>query len=263
METAMIEILDTEPEVIALKLDGRLGREELDEVTTLVERSLEAHERTHIYVEIHDDFSFDVGAVASYAPRGAAMLTKLHRFGRIAVVTDVGWIRWAARIESAILPGMSYEIFDVAAHSEALAWVEGKRALPHAPSIMIMETDKPGVIGFEIDGKVSAAEAEAAADYFNAALEEDRPLRLLGKVKHLDGAAAGAFFDRGFLKTKLGLLGRLERYAIVGGPGWLRSWARTVDRLTKADIRHFKASEEPLAWQWLDAQPKDHRPLVS
>lgn len=259
----MLEILETGPGVIAVKFSGRMRGEEIDEVTTLIERSLEKHERTHIYVEIHDNFSVDLGAVAANAPRGAAMLTKLSRFGRIAVVTEERWIRWATRIESAILPGIGYETFDLAEHVDALAWVEGRRTLPHAPSIMIMETDRPDVIGFEIDGRISAVEADAAVDYFNAALEGDRPLRLLGKMKHLDGAELGAFFDRAFLKLKYDILGRLDRYAIVGGPAWLRAWVTALDKLTKADIRHFKASDEPLAWQWLGAEPRRHHPLIS
>lgn len=259
----MMEILETGPGVIAAKFSGRLGREEIEEIADLVERSLETHERTHVYVEIHDNFRVDVGALAASAPRGAAMLTKLHRFGRIAVVTEERWVRWATKIESAILPGISYETFDLAEHVDALAWVEGRRALPHAPSIMIMETDRPDVIGFEIDGRISAVEADAVVEYFNAALEADRPLRLLGKLKHLDGAELGAFFDRAFLKMKHDILGRLDRYAIVGGPAWLRAWVRALDKLTMADIRHFKSSEEPLAWQWLGAQPRTHRPLVS
>ena len=259
----MMEILQTEPGVIAVKFSGRMKAEEIDEVTTLVERSLEAHERTHIYVEIHDNFSFDVGAMAACLPRGAAMLTRLDRFGRIAIVSEQRWIRWATRIESAILPGISYETFELAERVQALAWVEGKRALPHAPSILIMETDKPEVIGFEVDGKISAVEADAAVDYFNAALEQDRPLRLLGKMKRIGGAELGAFFDRSFLKLKLDILGRLDRYAIVGGPAWLRMWVTALDKLMKADIRHFKASDEPLAWQWLGAEPRRFHPLVS
>lgn len=259
----MMEILETEPGVIAVKFSGRMKAEEIDEITILVERSLEAHGRTHLYVEIHDNFRFDLGAMAAYLPRGAAMLTKLDRFGRIAVVSEQRWIRWATKIESAILPGISYETFDLAEHVQALAWVEGKRALPHAPSIMILETDKPDVIGFEVDGRISAVEAEAAVDYFNAALEGDRPLRLLGKMKHIGGAELGAFFDRAFLKMKYDILGRLDRYAIVGGPAWLRAWVTVLDKLTKADIRHFKASDEPLAWQWLGAEPKRLHPLVS
>ena len=259
----MLEILETEPGVIAVKLSGRMKAGDMDEVTTLVERSIEAHERTHVYVEIHDNFSFDVGAMAACLPRGAAMLTKLDRFGRIAIVSEQRWIRWATRIESAILPGISYETFELAEHVQALAWVEGNRTLPHGPSIMIMETDKPDVIGFEVNGKISAVEAAAAVDYYNDALEEGRPLRLLGKMKHIGGAELGAFFDRAFLKLKRDILGRLDRYAIVGGPAWLRGWVAALDELAKADIRHFKASDEALAWQWLGAEPRGHRPLVA
>ncbi len=63
--------------------------------------------------------------------------------------------------------------------------------------------------------------------------------------------ASGASHDKGLIT------------AIVGGPAWLRAWVTALDKLTKAHIRHFKASDEALAWQWLDAQPKRHHPLVS
>ena len=55
------------------------------------------------------------------------MLGKLNRFGRVAVVADQAWIRAMTRIESAILPFISYRVFEPAQRDEALAWAKGER----------------------------------------------------------------------------------------------------------------------------------------
>ena len=178
----MIDYIQSSDDVIALRITGKLMRVELDEITKRVEKSLADREKTHIFVEIEDFSGFDVTALPEYLPRAAAMLGQLDRFGRIAVVSDLLWIRWATRIESALLPHISYETFTADERHRALAWVEGKLNPLHDPSIRIIETDKADVFGFELDGRISAADAEAAADYFNKALDRKRPLRLLART---------------------------------------------------------------------------------
>ncbi|MGD9636464.1 MAG: STAS/SEC14 domain-containing protein, partial [Pirellulales bacterium] len=148
-----------------------------------LERSLDEKEQTHLYVEVENFLGIEPAALPDYLPRAAAMLGKLRRFGRVAIVSDLRWIRWATKIESALLPHISYETFTSDERHRALAWVEGKLNPLHDPSIRIIETDQSDVLGFELNGRISAADAEFAADYFNKALAEDRPLRLLGRVK--------------------------------------------------------------------------------
>ena len=118
----MIEYIPSSKDVIALKITGRLMRAELDEITTRVETSLSANEKTHIFVEIEDFSGFDLTALPEYLPRAAAMLGRLGRFGRIAVVSDLRWIRWATKLESALLPHISYETFTADERHRALAW---------------------------------------------------------------------------------------------------------------------------------------------
>jgi hypothetical protein len=187
------------------------------------------------------------------------MVGKLRRFGRIAVVSDLRWIRWATKIESALLPFVSYETFTSDERHRALAWVEGKLHPLHDPSIRIIETDRADVLGFELNGRISAADAEFAADYFNKALAEERPLRLLGRVKCIDGAELGALLGHKYLAMKVGMLKRLDRYAIVGGPPWLCAWVSALDPLVSAELRYFPADQEPQAWDWLGAHPKGAR----
>lgn len=255
----MIQAIESSDDVLAIKITGKLIRDELLGLIERLERSLEQREKTHIFVEIEDFSGIDVTALPDYLPRAAAMLGKLRRFGRIAVVSDLTWIRWATKIESALLPHISYETFTGDERHRALAWVEGKLNPLHDPSIRIIETDRPDVLGFELNGRISAADAEFAADYFNKTLAEDRSLRLLGRVKCIDGAELGALFGHKYLAMKVGMLKRLERYAIVGGPAWLCAWVSALDPLVSAELRYFPADREAEAWDWLGAHPRDER----
>jgi hypothetical protein len=75
-----------------------------------------------------------------------------------------------------------------------------------------------------------------------------------------DGFELSGVLDCAYLPMKRGMLDRLERYALVGGPDWLASWVRALFRV---EIRHFPADQEALAWAWLGAEPKAKRPLVA
>ena len=259
----MIEILKSKSDVIALKVGGKMGREGLDAIVERVEKSLAEREKTHLFVEVEEFSGIELDALTEYLPRGLAMIGKLDRFGRIAIVADQPWVRAATRIESALLPRIRYELFDGKEREQALAWVEGRRAQPHGPALRIIETDRPGVLGFEVDGKIGANEMKAAIAYFGEAVSEGRTTRLLGRFKKFDGAEINTFLSADYYRMKLRMLERLERYAMIGGPIWLGPWAALLDPLFKAEIRHFAAEDEPQAWAWLGAEPARERPLAA
>lgn len=126
----MLEFIPTEEDVLALKAGGKLTREELNEVATRLERSLAAREKTHIFVEVAGFSGLEWDALGDYLPRAFAMLGKLARFGRVAIVSDQDWIRWAAKVESALMPHISYETFTADQRDAALAWVENGGEVP-------------------------------------------------------------------------------------------------------------------------------------
>src|SRR3546814_4924295 len=45
------------------------------------------------------------------------------------------WVRIASRIESALLPYVSYEVYPVAQRDRALAWVKGEVDTPHPQAV--------------------------------------------------------------------------------------------------------------------------------
>ena len=120
----MIETLPSAPDVIALRVRGRLGRSDLDPVIDRTEASLAERPKTHMFIEVESLGGFELSDLPHYLGRSLGLLKKLDRFGRIAVVSDETWLLWAARFESAILPHVSYRTFRRDRAAEARAWVE-------------------------------------------------------------------------------------------------------------------------------------------
>jgi hypothetical protein len=221
----------------------------------MVEQSLSGNDKTHMFIEAVGFGGFEAAHLPEYLRRALPLLGKLGRFGRIAVVSDQAWVRAAARIESALLPNIGYEVFDIDQREQALAWVEGRESRPRDAGIHVVETSRPDVLAFEIDGKLTRRDLEAVAERFSAAMAGKAPTRVLGRISRLDGAELGGLVDDDLIRMKFAALDSVERYAIVGGPAWLAGWVSIIDRLAKAEIRYFQLREEASAWEWVGAEP--------
>lgn len=258
----MFQFLPSEPPVIAAQLSGKMLRRDIEAYLDRLEASLASEPRTHLFIEVTNFSGLELDGLGDHVGRAVTLLGKLEQLGRVAMVADQKWLRWAAKIESALLPKVRYETFTSEERDQALAWVEGRRDQPHAPALKVIETDNPDVFGFELDGKVGAAELEAISHYFEAALERKRPLRLLGRIKHIGGFEMAGLRSKDYLEMKRDMLRHVERYALVGGPAWLKAWVAALDPFFNVDLRHFEADEEVEAWVWLDASPQTERTLL-
>lgn len=253
----MLEFLQTADDVIGMRLGGHMSQSEIEQILGRIETALEANEKTHLYVEAESYKGFDTAGFAQQMSRGWKMIGKLERFGRVAVVSDTSWIRWAARIESALLPGISYETFTMDEREQALSWVKGEEELPHRPAFTIIETDNPNVLGFELAGRITAEELDDVSDYFNAQLEQGRPKRLLGRLSHYRGFAPAGIMDEDFWAMKRDMIRTLTKYAVVGAPRWMESMIQALDPIFRVQIRCFDSASEAEAWEWLEAKPKE------
>lgn len=250
----MIEFLESGTDVLAVRITGKLAHDELQTVTERLERSLNAQEKTHVFVELVDYDGFPWSALGDYLPRAAKLLGQLERFGRVAIVTDIGWIRLAARVESALLPGIRYELFTPDERAQALAWVEGRSELPHRAATTLLTTDDPDVFGFALSGRIGAEEMHRLVARVRKLLDgRPGPVRVLGRFTALSLPEPGGI-DAEFVKMKLSALARVERYAVVGGPPWLAGILAALAPLLKLEMRHFGAGEEAEAWGWLGAR---------
>lgn len=121
----MLKMIDSADDVIALEIADKISGGELDTVMDRLDAAMARHDKVHIFVETRSIDGIEIAGLGAYMARALPLLGKLDRFGRVAVVADQGWIRAATRIESAVLPHISYRVFEPDARDEALAWIRG------------------------------------------------------------------------------------------------------------------------------------------
>jgi hypothetical protein len=124
MEDNMIEQLTGFPgNVVAVVCKGRVTRADYDSVLVpAVLEALRPHDKIRLYYETDADFAgLDPGALWDDFKVGMEHLT---RWQRIAVVTDVDWIRHAVRFFSFLLPGTT-RLFSRSDAAAARAWIVG------------------------------------------------------------------------------------------------------------------------------------------
>lgn len=119
----MLQFLPTPDDVIAIKISGAIKGEDLDAIMDRLDAAMADHDKVHIFVETHAIDGLELSGLPHYFGRAMPLFGKLSRFGRVAVVADQAWIRVGTRIESAMLPFISYRVYEPEEREEALQWV--------------------------------------------------------------------------------------------------------------------------------------------
>jgi hypothetical protein len=121
----MLEFLPTQAPTMALRVSHKITGDDLKAIMDRLEGLLKSDEKINIFVETQSIDGIEISGLASYTARALPLFGKLNRFGRVAVVADQAWIRMGTRIESAMLPFISYRVFGPEDRDAALAWVIG------------------------------------------------------------------------------------------------------------------------------------------
>jgi hypothetical protein len=121
----MLELIDSADDVIALKMSGKITGANLDAVMNRLDHIMANHDKVHVFAETQSIEGIEISGLPSYMARALPLFGKLGRFGRVAVVADQSWVRAGTRLESALLPNISYRVYMPEERAEALAWVTG------------------------------------------------------------------------------------------------------------------------------------------
>ncbi|TYO88793.1 STAS/SEC14 domain-containing protein [Oceanicella actignis] len=249
------------PHVLALRFAGRIEARDVDAAAEMLRDLLAREERVSMFFEIDRYEGVSAEALAHDLRAGIALLPEIGRIMRIALVTDVGWIAAAARLEDRILPHVHLRVFSPAERAEALEWVavpsEPPRLAhePTGPGLHLIETADPKVVAFEIDGRLTLADIDHVAPILQAAWQAHDRIRLLGRVRDWRGFDAEVLFSARTAAMKLGALRHVERYALVGGPSWLARWIELAAPFAPMELRWFPAEREDEAWAWVGTRP--------
>lgn len=118
----MIEIVQGLPgNVVGIVAKGRVTRNDyLEVVIPEIEKSLKRNTKLRLYYELGSEFAgIDLGADWEDFKIG---IEHLSRWERVAVVTDVAWIRHAVSAFRILIPG-ELRVFTAAQASEARTWI--------------------------------------------------------------------------------------------------------------------------------------------
>lgn len=127
----MIHTLEKFPgNVVAFLCTGRVTKRDYDVVLIpAVAAAFARHRGIRLYYQTTDDFRMDSGAAWEDLKVGMEYLT---RWERIAIVTDVDWLRHAVRAFSFLLTGR-IKLFPGTEADEARQWITASRET-HADS---------------------------------------------------------------------------------------------------------------------------------
>lgn len=257
---AILEIIPAPDGVVAMRATGQLDQADIERAMGSVEAALAQHERIALYAEVAID-GMSPGALWKDLTYGLGKLGELHRFPRAAIVTDRGWVRWITQAESALLPGVEMRAFPEADRNAALSWIaeplpaqDAGEPEPQGPSVSFVGTTRPDVVAFEVNGRLGAADARELLRVFDEAMADHDKLRILVLMRDFEGATLSAFREHGLLDAKLRGWHKVERYALVGAPGWLEGLARMIGPTLGIETRTFASGGEADAWRWIGAE---------
>jgi len=124
----VLKMIESAGDVLAVEVSGKIVGSDLDTVMDALDRAMAEHDKVHMFVETRAIEGLELSSLPAYLKRSLPLFGKLNRFGRVAVVADQAWVRAGSRLESAMLPNISYRVYLPEERDEALAWVKGPGA---------------------------------------------------------------------------------------------------------------------------------------
>ena len=118
----MIDVLDGFPDAVtAFVAEGRVTKKDYDDVLIpKLENALREHKKIRCYYELGERYSgIEAGAVWTDCKFG---IKHLSRWERIAVVTDVRWIRIVVKAFRFLIPG-EIRAFETTMIADARNWI--------------------------------------------------------------------------------------------------------------------------------------------
>ncbi|WP_193176584.1 STAS/SEC14 domain-containing protein [Oricola nitratireducens] len=121
-----------------------------------------------------------------------------------------------------------------------------------AASIRPLATDRDDLYAFEVVGRLNADDVRDTYAILMDAYDRHGTIDLMVTLEKFDGFEWRAAFEDTTRAAKTRSLKHIRRYAVVGGPGWIRSLVELFDPLFHVEMRTFGGGEEEKALAWLN-----------
>ncbi len=243
--------------VLAFRLSGKITGHDIKRYKELLETMLDTHGAISLCVDVTGLSDMDADALLEGMKADLEFLSHIRQFRRGALVSDKEWPRAVTGFFGPLFPNFDMKSFAPEQVDEALKWAAELPALPKSdtPAVRFLPTSRDDLLAFEIDGVISETEFPAVLTEINALFDRHDKVRLLGRIKHLGGFDPAILMQSGLIPMKLTAMRKVERYVIVGAPGWMTKMISAMNPLFDVDMRTFPADREADAWAWIEAEP--------
>lgn len=244
--------------VIAMHLRGKLTGDDIKTYKLILDEKLSNHNHLSVVVDFTGLSDMNADALVEGTKADLELLSHIDQFTRFAFISDKEWPQAIVGFMSSIFPTVEMKVFPPDESDEAMRWVSElpKARKPQPPAFRFLPTSKGDVFAFEINGVISAKEMPEVIQKFQTFLRRHEKVRLLNRIKHFGGIDPAVFMQSGLVSMKLAAMQKVERYAIVGAPGWMRKVIETVNpAFADIEMRTFPEDQESEAWAWLGAEP--------
>jgi SpoIIAA-like len=242
-----------------MHLSGKLTGDDVKKYKNVFDQKLANHKHIGICVDLTGLSDMSAEAMIEDVKAEFELFTHLNQLSRCAVVSDKEWPQAVINLMKPLFPTFEMKGFTPNQCAEAIGWAalaEAPKTVP--PALRFFPTSKHDVLAFEINGVISSQEMPSIIKEFETFLERHEKVRLLNRIKHFGGIDPAVFMQSGLISMKLAAMQKVERYAVVGAPGWMRKIIETVNpAFPDLDMRTFSADEEADAWVWIGAEPSE------
>lgn len=115
----MLSITTLSPAALEMVVDGPMSRADVASAFDQLEAVLDKTETLDLLVDVRGKPDLHLGLIIEELKRLPLVIRMIRAIGRVALIADAGWVRTAAKIEGAVIPGVHYETYerDEAAHA--------------------------------------------------------------------------------------------------------------------------------------------------
>lgn len=247
----MINIETLSPKAHRVTVMGPFHYADAEALVAFAKKRLASGENGNLLIDVTSLADFSFSAMSDQLVHIPSMLQFVYSLDRIAFISDEEWLRSAARLESMLLPGVTYQVYDDDEKDAALAWVLGEEESPHKGAFREIKLGRADVAAFEVVGRLDGPESERGLAMVEARLGDPKCTMLMMVIRHWHGFEAELLFSPRLMSSKLKMIDKIDRYAIVGGPSWVGGVAQTMGMLIKTQIKAFDLDDESEALEWL------------
>jgi len=119
----MITYTSLTPRALEIVCEGHVTGADAREAFGRMERLIETAPRIDILADVREGIHIEFGAILEELRHLPMFRRMVGALDRIALVADPAWVRAVGRIESHLIPGVDYRVFDRDGAAAARAWI--------------------------------------------------------------------------------------------------------------------------------------------